>query len=213
MEDIFSRFGDVWADSGLSDIFEHLGFNFGGGGSSRSKRVRRGSDLRVKVRLTLEEIATGTEKKIKVKKLIPCEHCHGTGSEDGNTETCPTCHGTGRIVKTQRGIFGMMQVQEVCPTCGGEGKVIKNKCPHCNGEGVVREDVGPHVAVVAGRVAAGEDVGEGVEEALPRERRQLRFALADLDLHERVPCAEMPDAEAAWAAASARFALLPPLPG
>ena len=136
MEDIFSRYGDVWADSGLSDIFEHLGFNFGGNSSRSSRRIRRGSDLRVKVKLTLEEIATGTEKKIKVKKYVACDHCHGTGSEDGTTDTCPTCHGSGRIVKTQRGIFGMMQVQEICPNCQGEGKVIKNKCKECNGNGV-----------------------------------------------------------------------------
>ena len=138
MEDIFSRFGDVWAGSGLSDIFESMGFSFGGGDGRQSRRVRRGSDLRVKVKLTLEEIATGVDKKIKVKKLVPCDHCHSTGSEDGKTETCSTCHGSGRVVRTQRGIFGMMQVQEVCPECGGEGKIIKNKCKECDGQGVKR---------------------------------------------------------------------------
>ena len=124
-------------DIDLGDIFS----SFFGGGGSRAQRVRRGTDLRVKVRLTLEEINSGVEKKIKVKKLVPCEQCHGTGSADGREgETCPTCKGSGRVVRTQRGIFGMMQVQEECPTCHGEGKVIKNKCPHCNGEGVVRDE-------------------------------------------------------------------------
>lgn len=135
MEDIFSQFGDIFGGSGLGDFFS--GFT---GGRSSQPRVRRGTDLRVKVKLTLEEILTGVEKKIKVKKLVPCSHCKGTGSQDGNVETCPTCHGTGRITKSQRTILGMMQTQEACPECHGEGKIIKNKCPHCNGEGVERAD-------------------------------------------------------------------------
>lgn len=141
MEDVFSQFGDLFESWGMGGNFGgHFSQFFGGGGGSR-QRVRRGTDLRVKVRLTLEEINSGVEKKIKVKKLVPCSHCQGTGSADGKGgETCPTCKGTGRVVRTQRGIFGMMQVQEDCPTCHGEGKVIKNKCPHCNGEGVVRDE-------------------------------------------------------------------------
>ena len=139
MEDIFSQFGDLFESWGMGNMGGHFSQFFGGGGSRQ--RVRRGTDLRVKVRLTLEEINSGVEKKIKVKKLVPCSQCHGTGSADGKEgETCPTCKGSGRVVRTQRGIFGMMQVQEECPTCHGEGKVIKNKCPHCNGEGVVRDE-------------------------------------------------------------------------
>ena len=168
MEDIFNRYGDLWADSGLSDIFEHLGFNFGGGGGSRSRRqVRRGSDLRVKVRLTLEEIATGTEKKIKVRKLVPCDHCHGTGSEDGNTDTCPTCHGSGRVVKTQRGIFGMMQVQQVCSTCSGEGKVIKNKCRECGGEGIKQGEEVITIPIPAGVMDGMQLTVQGKGNAAP----------------------------------------------
>ena len=141
MEDIFSQFGDLFESWGMGGgMGGHFSQFFGGGGGGR-QRVRRGTDLRVKVRLTLEEINTGVEKKIKVKKLVPCKDCQGTGSADGKAgETCPTCKGTGRVVRTQRGIFGMMQVQEDCPTCHGEGKIIKNKCPHCNGEGVVRDE-------------------------------------------------------------------------
>ena len=146
MEDIFSQFGDLfesWGVGGFSSFF--------GGGGGRGQRVRRGSDLRVKVRLTLEEIASGVEKKIKVRKLVPCKSCNGSGSADGREgETCPTCHGTGRVVRAQRGIFGMMQVQEACPTCGGEGKVIRNKCPHCNGDGVVREEEIITITIPAG---------------------------------------------------------------
>jgi molecular chaperone DnaJ len=149
MEDIFSHFGDIFGGAGFD-----LGDLFGGGGRSRGPRVRRGSDMRVKVRLTLEEIATGCEKKIKVRKLVQCKSCNGTGSEDGRTETCPTCKGTGRTVRQQRGIFGMMQVQAECETCHGEGQIIKNKCPKCNGEGVIRDEEIITINIPAG-VAAG----------------------------------------------------------
>ena len=135
MEDIFSQFGDIFGGSGFGSFFGGFAGNRGS-----QQRVLRGTDLRVKVKLTLEEILTGVEKKIKVKKLVPCSVCKGTGSQDGNVETCPTCHGTGRITKSQRTILGMMQTQEACPECHGEGKIIKNKCPHCNGEGVERAD-------------------------------------------------------------------------
>ncbi len=134
MEDIFSHFGDIFGG--------HFG-GFGGfGGSQRSsQRVRRGSDLRVKVKLTLTEIATGVEKKIKVKKYVACSHCNGTGAEHGSASTtCTTCNGQGRVTRVQQTILGQMQTAVECPTCNGEGKIIKDKCSHCSGEGIVRED-------------------------------------------------------------------------
>ena len=134
MDDIFSHFGDIFGG--------HFG-GFGGfGGSSRGgQRVRRGSDLRVKVKLTLAEIATGVEKKIKVKKYVMCSHCNGSGSAHGSQpDTCSTCRGTGRVTRVQQTILGQMQTSSDCPTCGGDGKVVKDKCPHCAGEGIVRED-------------------------------------------------------------------------
>lgn len=134
MDDIFSHFGDIFGG--------HFG-GFGGfGGSSRGgQRVRRGSDLRVKVKLTLNEVATGVEKKIKVKKYVMCSHCNGSGAAHGSQpETCNTCHGTGRVTRVQQTILGQMQTASDCPTCGGDGKIIKDKCTHCNGEGIVRED-------------------------------------------------------------------------
>lgn len=150
MEDIFSQFGDLfesWGMGGGGHFSSFFGGQRGGGG----QRVRRGSDLRVRVHVTLEEIATGVDKKIKVKKLVPCQDCHGTGSADGSQgDVCPTCKGTGRIVRTQRGIFGMMQVQDECPTCHGEGRIIKNKCPKCNGEGVVRAEEVIDIHIPAG---------------------------------------------------------------
>lgn len=134
MDDIFSMFGDVFGGRGG---FSGFG-GFGSGGSQQRQRRFRGSDLRVKVRLSLKEILNGAEKKFKLKKYVVCEHCHGSGAEgNGGTETCPTCHGTGSVTRTQQSIFGMMQTQAVCPQCNGEGKIIKNKCKHCGGEGIV----------------------------------------------------------------------------
>lgn len=135
MDDIFSHFGDIFGG--------HFG-GFGGfGGSQRGggQRVRRGSDLRVKVKLNLAEIATGVEKKIKVKKYVSCSHCNGSGAANGSaTTTCTTCNGQGRVTRVQQTILGQMQTAVECPTCGGDGKIIKEKCTHCNGEGIVRED-------------------------------------------------------------------------
>ena len=153
MEDIFSHFGDIFEGAGfdLGDIGEMF---MGGRGRSRGPRVQRGRDMRVKVRLTLEEIAKGCEKKIKVRKLVACGDCHGTGSQDGTTETCPTCKGSGRVIRQQRGIFGMMQVQADCDTCNGEGRIIRNKCPKCGGQGVVRDEEIITITIPAG-VAGG----------------------------------------------------------
>ena len=148
MDDIFSMFGDIFGGRG--------GFGgFGGGGRARKPQYR-GGDLRLKVKLSLQEIATGVTKKFKVKKKVTCSHCHGSGAEgSGATEACPTCHGSGFVVKTQQSIFGMMQTQTVCPTCGGEGTIIKNKCKECGGEGVVNGE-----EVIEVKIPAG--VGDGM---------------------------------------------------
>ena len=145
MDDIFSMFGDIFGGHGFG--------GFGGGG--RRTQKYRGSDLRLKVRLTLEEINQGVTKKFKVRKDIPCSHGHGTGAENGSgTEQCPTCHGSGVISHTTQSIFGMMQTQGVCPTCGGEGTIIKNKCHDCQGEGVVKGEEVVEIKIPAG-VAEG----------------------------------------------------------
>ena len=134
MDDIFSHFGDIFGG--------HFGGGgFGGGQRGGGQRVRKGSDLRVKVKLTLAEIAVGVEKKIKVKKQVACSHCSGTGAEAGSSSTtCTTCNGQGRVTRVQNTILGQMQTAAECPTCNGEGKIVKDKCKHCSGEGVVRED-------------------------------------------------------------------------
>lgn len=147
MDDIFSMFGDIFGG--------RAGFSGFGGGAKRGPQVHRGSDLRLKVRLSLEEVAHGVTKKFKVRKDITCSHCHGTGAEAGSTdEICPTCHGSGIITHTTQSIFGMMQTQGVCPTCDGSGKVIKNKCKHCNGTGVEKGEEVVEIKIPAG-VAEG----------------------------------------------------------
>jgi len=145
MDDIFDLFGDVFGGRGG---FSGFG-GFGGGGSKRQQY--RGSDLRLKVSLTLQEIATGTTKKFKVRKDVPCSHCHGTGAKDGSSpQTCPTCHGNGYVVRTQQSLFGVVQTQGVCPECQGEGTIIKDKCPSCQGEGVVKGEEVVEINIPAG---------------------------------------------------------------
>lgn len=145
MDDIFSHFGDIIGDlfsGGRGGGFGNFTRGFGQNFSNSNKRVRRGSDLRVKVKLTLKEIAEGVEKKIKVGKYVSCKYCGGSGAEGGasNSETCPDCKGRGVVIRTQRTILGDMQSTTECPTCGGSGTIIKKKCPHCNGEGVMHDD-------------------------------------------------------------------------
>lgn len=146
MDDIFSMFGDVFGGRG--------GFGGFGGGQHRPTQ-HRGSDLRLKVRLSLQEISTGVTKKFKVKRDVQCSHCNGTGAETGSgSETCPTCHGSGVVTRTTQSMFGLMQTQSVCPTCGGEGTVIKNKCKECGGNGVVKGEEVVEIKIPAG-VAEG----------------------------------------------------------
>ncbi len=146
MEDIFSQFGDIF------------GGHFGGGfrSSGGGQRVNRGSDIRVKVRLTLSEIADGVTKKLKINKTVACDQCGGTGAKDANSyTTCQTCNGAGYVTRVENTFFGRMQTQGVCPTCNGTGKVISSPCDKCHGEGTLRGQ-----EVVEIRIPAG--VGEGM---------------------------------------------------
>src|SRR5258706_7062582 len=134
MEDIFHNFGDIF---GGHNPFE----SFFGGGQSRGGRryVNRGSNLRIKVRLTLEEIAHGVEKKIKVNKLVACTTCQGSGAQNSSSfQTCPTCHGQGQIRRVTNTILGQMQTTSTCPQCNGEGQVITPKCKTFNDPGVMQ---------------------------------------------------------------------------
>ena len=142
MDDIFSMFGSVFGDAGFG--------GFGSRGGHTERKVR-GGDLRLKVKMTLQEVSTGVTKKFRVKKDITCPHCNGTGAEAGTSaETCPTCHGSGYTVQTRQTLFGIMQTQGACPTCHGEGKVIKNKCSHCGGDGVIKGEEVVEIKIPAG---------------------------------------------------------------
>jgi molecular chaperone DnaJ len=134
MEDIFQNFGDVFGD----DMFSSF---FGGGGGQRG-RTRgtgsRGSNLRVKVKLTYEDIIKGAHKTIKVKKYVRCETCTGSGAKDkSSVQTCSTCGGSGQVRRVQSTFLGQMQTVTTCPGCNGDGTMIANKCGSCKGEGRV----------------------------------------------------------------------------
>ncbi len=141
---------DIFGHGGLGGIFETL---FGGGFGSHQRyqhHINKGEDLRVTLSLTLEEIAKGVEKTLKINIKDPCPYCNGTGSKDGKLQTCPRCNGSGKISHVTRSIFGHMQQIVTCPTCHGEGKIITNKCPHCGGEGRISKTKTIKVSIPAG---------------------------------------------------------------
>ena len=141
VEDIFRNFGDIFGGrfgggGGFGDIFGDM---FGGGGSGGGRRVERGSDIRIRMKLTLEEIMSGVEKRVKVTKLVACPDCGGKGAaSDSDIKSCPDCKGTGYVVRTARSIFGITQTQSPCPRCNGTGKVIEKTCRKCGGSGLVK---------------------------------------------------------------------------
>ena len=158
MEDIFQHFGDIFGGGGFNDQFSSF---FGGGGGRRGRNVNRGSNLRVKVKLTMEEIVHGVEKKIKVNKYINCSTCKGTGAKDGSAySTCSTCHGTGHVTRVTSTFLGQMQTSSTCPNCGGEGQIITDKCTDCAGNGVVKGEEVISIKIPAG-VADGMQLSMG----------------------------------------------------
>ena len=143
MEDIFEQFGDIFGGA--------FGGGFGGGRSSRSRTVNRGSDIRITVKLTLQEVAEGVTKKLKINKTVACDKCGGTGAKDSSSyTTCSQCNGSGYVITVQNSFFGRMQTQSVCPTCGGQGRIIKDKCSKCGGEGTERGQEIIEVKIPAG---------------------------------------------------------------
>jgi molecular chaperone DnaJ len=165
MDDIFSQFGDIFGGGG--GAFE--GFFGGGRQGGGGRRVARGSNLRIKVRLTLEEIANGAEKKIKVNKQILCKTCDGSGAKDKSSfSTCKTCGGQGSVRRVTNTILGQMQTTSTCPTCNGEGSTITSKCTVCHGDGVVRGEETITINVPAG-VSEGMQLSmSGKGNAAPR---------------------------------------------
>jgi molecular chaperone DnaJ len=146
MEDIFSQFGDIFGD----DLF---GSFFGGQRNRSGQRSRgiRGSNLRIKLKLTYEEIAKGVNKNIKVKKYVACTTCGGSGAKDkGSVQTCSTCGGSGQVRRVQNTFLGQMQTVTTCPTCNGEGTTITAKCGACKGEGRMYSEETVSIDIPAG---------------------------------------------------------------
>ncbi len=150
MDDIFSQFGDIF---GGGSAFE----SFFGGGGGRGTRQRRGSNLRIKLKLTLDEVSHGVEKKIKVKRYVSCDVCGGNGAKNGTAlQSCSTCNGSGQTRKVVNTMLGQMVSTNTCPTCNGEGKIVSQRCDNCHGEGrLMEEEVIP--------VQIPEGVGEGIQ--------------------------------------------------
>lgn len=154
--DIFTVFNDIFGGGFGGSIF---GDFFGGGAHTRSRQGastgERGSDLKISVKLTLEEISTGVEKKIKIKRQEKCQTCGGSGAKSGSgMSACPTCGGSGEIRRATRTMFGQFVNIVQCSTCGGSGKIIKEPCPTCGGAGRLNGESTIKVKIPAG-------VGEG----------------------------------------------------
>lgn len=170
MDDIFSHFGDIFGG--------HFGgfSGFGGSGTGRGTRVNRGADLRVKVKVSLKEVAYGTTKKLKINKAVACDKCGGSGAnEPSAVKTCSTCSGSGYITEVVDTFFGRTQTQSVCPTCRGEGKVITDPCTKCHGEGTVKGE-----EVVEIKIPAG--VAEGMQLSMSGKGNAARHGGVNGDL-------------------------------
>jgi molecular chaperone DnaJ len=151
MDDIFSQFGDIFGDSSPFSSF------FGGGGGGGGNRMRKGSDLRIKLKLNLEEVANGVEKKIKVKRHVTCKSCGGNGAKNGTElKTCGTCNGAGQVRQVRQTMLGQMVTSSTCQTCNGDGKIVSQRCETCFGEGRSLEE-----EIIAIKIPAG--VQEGMQ--------------------------------------------------
>jgi len=168
----------------LGDIFGNIGdmFGFGrrqGGGGARSKR---GRDIEAEVELNFMEAVFGVEREVRLRKKITCDKCKGSGAEPGTKiETCPVCRGSGRTIKSQRTIFGMVQMEAVCEKCRGEGKVNSKDCTKCHGSGAVNEEV-----KLAIKIPAGIDSGESIRYAGQGEAGVKGAMASDLYIRTRV---------------------------
>ena len=153
-EDIFSHFGDVFGDDVFGSFFGGGGRR-GGGGGGRRQTGQRGTNLRIKIKLTYEEMAKGVTKNVKLKKNISCTSCGGSGAKDkGSTQTCGTCNGSGQVRRVSNTFLGQMQTVNTCPTCNGEGTTITAKCTGCRGTGVMSGEETIAIEIPAG-VQAG----------------------------------------------------------
>ncbi|MCS7018061.1 MAG: molecular chaperone DnaJ [Cytophagales bacterium] len=147
VEDIFSQFGDILNNSPFEDFF--------GRSSGRRTTRRKGTNLRIKLKLTLQEIANGTEKKVKVRRQVACKSCNGTGAKNANSfVNCTTCNGSGQVRQVVHTMLGQMISTSTCPACNGEGKIISERCSSCGGDGTVSEE-----EVISIKIPAGVEDG------------------------------------------------------
>ncbi len=152
MEDIFNQFGDIFGRGfGGFGGFEDL---FGTGRSDRRRSrtaSRAGSDLKIKLHLTLEEISRGITKKVKIKRMESCDLCGGTGAKPGtSTIVCPVCQGSGEVREVKRSFFGQMVNVRPCSNCHGDGRIVEHRCPKCAGDGRIRQEREISIQVPAG---------------------------------------------------------------
>lgn len=149
----FGNLNDILNDLFGGGFSGFTGFGgFGGGqGRTQQQRVMKGRDIRTRIRLTLEEIASGAEKEITIERNRPCPDCGGRGTKNASdVKTCPTCNGTGQTQRVVNSLFGRTVTYSTCPQCGGEGKVISNPCRTCGGTGLVRRRETVKVKIPAG---------------------------------------------------------------
>lgn len=148
----FGGFSDLFGDTfgGFGNFGQTNWYDVGGARTNHATQIKQGGDLRITLKLTLQEMVHGCNKKIKYKHFVGCSHCSGTGSVDGTDDICLNCGGTGKKVNIQKTSFGMTQTITVCPDCGGTGRVIKNKCRFCNGTGLEEKEETVDIRIPAG---------------------------------------------------------------
>jgi molecular chaperone DnaJ len=164
MDDIFEHFGDIFGGHNPFETF------FGGGQTqSRGRRVYKGSDLRVKVQMTLNEVANGVKKKIKLNKQVACDSCNGSGAKGSDGfKKCTTCNGSGQVRRATNTFLGQMVTTSTCPSCNGEGAVITNACGKCNGNGSIKGEEIIEINIPGGAVDGVQLSVSGKGNAGPR---------------------------------------------
>lgn len=180
-DDIFSMFGDIFGG--------HFSGFGGGGGGRGGQRVNKGENLRVKVKLSLKEVITGAEKKLKVKKKVNCHACNGSGAADPTAvQTCTHCKGAGYVTQVTRTILGNMQSTQPCPVCRGEGKTITKRCSTCHGEGLIEGE-----EVITINIPAG--ASEGIQLSMSGRGNAARRGGINGDLLVLIEEEKHPDLE------------------